>query len=181
MMVTVFADASHCHQTLAAGWGAWAKGDGWERGLTFGGPIKAAVANAAEAEMAAMANAVVRLHNNGKLDGIKRVMLQSDCLRVLQLILQAFPRADPSDHKDGAAVISTRLLPSPMESKGLAVICEVLSDCPTILVRHVRGHQNGDGRQWVNRVCDDIAREHMRAQRVKRGGLKSPKKKRKTK
>lgn len=168
-VVTVFADASHCPRTKSAGWGAWAKGDGWERGQTFGGEIRSTVLNAAEAEMAAMANALARLHNRGQLQGLRRVMLQSDCLRVLQLILQAIPRAEPSNHKDGAPVEPQKLAMSPMERKGVEIIIDVLADCESILLRHVRGHRPGEGRQWVNRVCDDIARKHMREQRTKRG------------
>lgn len=179
--VTVFADASHCPRTKAAGWGAWAKGDGWERGQTFGGQIKATVMNAAEAEMAAMANALARLHNRGELAGLQRVMLQSDCLRVLQLILQAIPRAEPSNHKDGAPVEPQKLATSPMEKRGLEIIVDVLQDCPTILLRHVRGHRPGEGRQWVNRVCDDIAGRHMREQRSARGGNPSPRRRRRKK
>lgn len=179
--LTVFSDASHCPRTKAAGWGAWAKGDGWERGLTFGGPIKATVLNAAEAEMAAMANALVRLHNQGQMAGQQRVMLQSDCIRVLQLVLQAIPRAEPSNHKDGAPVTRQTILPSPTERRGIQIIVDVLQDCPTILLRHVRGHRPGEGRQWVNRVCDDIAGRHMREERTIRGGIPAPRKRKKRK
>lgn len=51
-MITVFVDASHCPQTKAAGWGAWAKGHGWERGIACGGPLKMSPLNSSEAEIA---------------------------------------------------------------------------------------------------------------------------------
>ena len=177
MRLTVFADASHCPETFAAGWGAWAKGDGWPTGVTFGGEIKARVINSAEAEMAAMANALVRLHNRGVLAHLDLVMLQSDCLRALQLLLQSVPRAESSDHRDGAQVRQVPLSPTPMEQRGIDVILDVLGGCRSILLRHVKGHKAGEGRQWVNRTCDDIARQHMRAQRVKKGGTNPAKKK----
>lgn len=177
MMVTVFADASHCPFTKAAGWGAWAKGEGWKSGITFGGPIRAQVKNSAEAEIAAMTNAIVRLYNGGQLDGATVIMLQSDCLRALQLLLMALPQARPSDHKDGAQVLPQKLNPSPLEDKALGIAREVLSECQSVLVRHVKGHREGGGRNWVNRACDSIAKKHMNAQR----GGRMPQKPKKSK
>jgi ribonuclease HI len=180
-MITIFADASHCPRTNAAGWGAWAKATGWPQGSSFGGPIRSTVLNSGEAEIAALTNAVIRAHNRGWLTDIPGVMLQSDSLRTLQLVLQATPNASPSDHKDGAKIVAQKLLPSPFEEKALTIITEVLLTIPTVLLRHVKGHREGNGRNWVNRTCDDIAKKHMAVERAKRGGGGSSNKSRRRK
>lgn len=179
MKMTVFADASHCPRSKGAGWGAWARRDGWDMGLTFGGPIKATMNNSAEAECAALANAIVRLSNQGHLTGVTWVMLQSDCLRVLQLLVQEDSRFAISDHKDGAAIEPQPLNPKPMEAKAIGIIIDLLKAVPKVYVRHVRGHTPGGGRAWVNEQCDRIARQHMLIERerifsARHGGRSKP-------
>lgn len=40
-----------------------------------------------------------------------------------------------------------------------------------LILRHVRGHKGGSGRNWVNNECDRIAKRYMRqALKAKRGG-----------
>lgn len=172
-MITIFADASFCHRTSAAGWGAWAKGDGWDAGSTFGGELKTRCLNAGEAEIAAIANTLITLQRQELLHD--EIMLQSDCLRALQLIRQAVRvkgsvRPVVSNHKRGAPIPASNLIPSPLEKQALDVINLAVVECQTLLLRHVRGHKNGEGRQWVNRKCDEIARTHMERQRKRMKG-----------
>lgn len=172
-MITVFVDASHCPHTRAAGWGAWAKGDGWDRGITCGGPIKVTTNNSSEAEIAAMA-AALQVLADGDCLTFQTVMLQSDNLRTLQLIYQTLPSCRISNHAESAAIPTSKLHASPTEKSALRIIHAILHQF-NVFVRHVRGHRQGDGRNWVNRTCDDIAKRHMRQQRHMRQGKRKEK------
>lgn len=167
-MITVFVDASHCPNTKAAGWGAWAKGHGWERGITCGGPLKMSPLNSSEAEMAAMA-AALQVLADGDCLTFDTVMLQSDSLRTLQLIRQTLPACRATNHAESVAIPTGKLYASPIEKNALRIIHAILHE-HTVYVRHVRGHQHGEGRNWVNRTCDDIAKRHMRQMRHMRQG-----------
>lgn len=174
-MITVFVDASHCPRTRAGGWGAWAKGDGWERGITFGGALKVTTNNSSEAEIAALAAALQALSEQYGLKRFRTVMLQSDNLRALQLIYMTIDGCRISNHAESADIPTNKLHPTPTEKNALRIIHAILQNHQTY-VRHVRGHQSGEGRNWVNRTCDDIAKRHMRQQRGSRQGHK-PKRK----
>ena len=56
--LTLFVDASFCHRTHAAGYGAWAKKATFEKGLIFGGPLPRGIRNAGEAELGGIALAL---------------------------------------------------------------------------------------------------------------------------
>jgi ribonuclease HI len=89
MGLTVFADASFCAQTGAAGWGAWAKADGWLVGKTFGGQFKTQQATNNTAELGACANALHVVLNHEAALGTGQVLLQSDNQRALTLLVRA--------------------------------------------------------------------------------------------
>lgn len=169
MSMTIFIDASHCHQTRAAGWGAWAKRDGWTKGRVFGGGYRSTMLNAAEAELTGIAEALTRLHADGALAEISHVVVQSDCLRALQLMAIRVSRVSVASAKEnGSSVFLNRgMTPSPTETRALEVIGQIAERLP-IFVRHVKGHSSGKGRSWVNRQCDRIARQHMEAERSRR-------------
>lgn len=165
MMITVFSDASHCPNTKAGGWGAWAKRDGWDAGRTFGGVISPRVLNASEAEAWAIANTLGMLKIENALDGVRTIIVQSDSLRSLSLVRQLLG-ARVSDHADGAKIDMNRLNPSRLEKAAMDQLREVLTPREALIyVRHVRGHKPGGGRSWVNRTCDKIARDHMLKER----------------
>ena len=168
MLITIFADASHCPHTKAAGWGAWAKGDGWKQGVTFGGSLGIRTNNSAEAELAAIASAVRTLFNNDSMRKYDAVMIQSDSLRALQVIYHALDTCHIANHSEGAPIPYTaQLTLSPAEKKTADNLVELLRG-RMVYVRHVRGHQRGGGRSWVNRTCDEIARRGMIKQTRKR-------------
>lgn len=166
MLITIFADASYCPETRACGWGAWAKADAWGSGVTYGGPIRSCPENAAEAEMMAMANAVAVLHSKGLLKDVTAMMLQSDCLRVLQIILQALPDALIKNHDESAEILRSRMSLSLIESIAVDFLRQCCPGGVRVFVRHVKGHRKGDGRNWVNRQCDAIARKYMMERRA---------------
>ncbi len=164
--LTLFVDASFCHRTHAAGYGAWAKKAAFEKGLIFGGPLPRGISNAGEAELGGIALALRFLLEQQHLAGLDRLMVQSDSLRSLQLIARAVPRVRIAKHAEAAAVTKAQLTPSAMEAKALVAI-KARVDRLDLLVRHVRGHKRGQQRQWVNRVCDAEARRHMVAERAR--------------
>lgn len=124
--------------------------------------------NSSEAEIAAMAAALQTLADGDCLT-FDTVMLQSDNLRALQLVRQTLPSCRITNHSESAAIPTNQLYPSPLEKKALRIIHAILGQLQ-VYVRHVRGHQHGEGRNWVNRTCDDIAKRHMRQMRHMRQG-----------
>lgn len=170
LAATIFADASFCPRSKAAGWAMWAKTGGLDA-LVAGGPIKVPCALSWEAEACALANAVSTAHRYGYLgaDG-EAVMLQSDCLRTLSMLLTHVPGTVERRHEDGAAIPGIRLrFLSAVEVEALDVIQACACEAGvSLILRHVRGHTTGAGRQWVNRQCDRIAKQHMNVQRAER-------------
>lgn len=173
-MLTLFADASYCSKSQAGGWGAWFKADGMKEGGLIGGTFKTPMTNSAEAELAALANAMTRLCNEGLLAPVSELMIQSDCMRALQLIALLLPGVVRRAHKNGLHVHDGIMTPSPTEKAALNRIGLIRGEANVLLVvRHVKGHSRGGGRSWVNRQCDAIARRHMEAERHRRGVVKA--------
>ena len=163
-MITLFCDASFCRQTGAAGWGAWAKGDGWPRGVEFGDRFHMTVASAAEAEICAIANAISALRRQELIKNGERIMIQSDCERALHLIATCVSGVTISDHINGHK-LSSKSKPASISPRERGAI-SIIRKFPGLYVRHVYGHKAHDGsRLSINRLCDSIARGHMRRAR----------------
>ena len=161
-LLTLFCDASLCHKTGLAGWGAWAKHGGWDKGYLFGGGFKTPMASSNEAEICGIANALTHLANNDKLENIGQVMIQVDNLRALAVIKAYVPNTSERKHATGAPVHGVKTLPTAQEMKAVKHLRELVKDHDLkLIVRHVRGHQPGQSRNWVNRQCDEIAKTFM--------------------
>lgn len=164
--VTIFADASRCTKTGASGWGAWIKATGRDTIVT-GSRMREVTATVVQAELAAIANALAVGAKAGIIYG--RVMVQSDCLGALAAIITHMPHVkDRPFGLDGVKVIPVKKWKAKHEHlrPALEAIQKMLADNGTILtVRHVRGHQAGQGRSGVNRMCDAEAKRHMRFMR----------------
>lgn len=171
--VTIFADASHDHNASVAGWGAWIKADG-RSSITCGSAMKGTVASATEAELCALANALTVARLRGALARGSVVMLQSDCLVALAIIRGKIPDVEDRPAAGGLAVDPVkRMKLTKVHLAALEVVREIVSALEiSIVTRHVRGHQPGGGRQWVNAAVDKIARQAMRHRR--RGKAASP-------
>lgn len=163
---TIFADASWHHQSKAAGWGCWMKSTEIGQSLEHGGPIAAALKNSTEAEMVAMANALHVAKIRGYIKPGSTVMLQSDCQAVLSWIRYALPKTRDSQ-KDGVAInVPKRMRDNMRKMAALKFIVDLAHEMGlTFIVRHVKGHQQGEGRAWVNRNCDQLARKGMELRR----------------
>ena len=103
-VLTLFVDASFCHRTHAAGYGALAKKASFAKGLIFGGPLPRGITNAGEAELGGIALNLRFLLEREQLAGLERLMVQTDSLRSLQLILQVLPGVRIANDADAAAV-----------------------------------------------------------------------------
>jgi ribonuclease HI len=165
--VTLFTDASFCHKTGAAGWGAWAVCDSWQKSLVFGGAIQGAV-TVNDAEMAGVAAALTQLAAEGRLADATFIVVQADNMRVLQMLAK-FTDAQLAAAKDGVVEVPMRLRMSPMETAALDQFKAAVGEKP-VWLRHVKGHNNGDGRHWVNSQCDREARGHMMSERRRMQG-----------
>lgn len=164
--LTIFSDASFCIQTKAAGWAAWMKGNG-RPSKTIGGQITKAVDHSYDAETFAAVNALYAARSLGYLTAGDVVMLQSDSLHTLNVICGHLPGTMESKHADGMALQGIRAKRlKKADHAALGALRQLMSETPIqIIVRHVRGHQEGRGRAWVNNECDRIAKEHMREAR----------------
>jgi len=166
--VTIFADASHDHRARVAGWGAWIKADG-RNSITCGAAMKGTVASATEAELCALANALTVARLRGVLSAGCVVMMQSDCLVALAILRSKIPDIEDRPAAGGLAVDPIRRMKlTKVHLAAVDVVREIVTALDiSIVVRHVRGHQPGGGRQWVNAAVDQIARQAMRHRRGK--------------
>lgn len=162
LAATVFADASFDPNTGAAGWGSWVK-SGAAAGITFGGPFKKKAVSAQQAELHALTNAI---HKTALLEITGVIMIQSDCLDALAVIRQFVPKTTDSPFKGGLPVKARTGDMAQTYSEALEHIKTIVTRYGLVLVtRHVKGHQSGGGRNWVNNVCDEIAKANMKAMR----------------
>jgi ribonuclease HI len=169
-ILTVFVDASHCSQTRAAGWGAWARRDDWQRGALLGDGFKQDIPNSAVAELCGIANALTVLKQQGAFADIVLINVQCDCLRALSLMLTCIPWCTISKKaKTGSAIPLIRNSNiAVMEQQAIDAI-RVATSGHRISVKHVKGHSGrAEGRSWVNDQCDRIAKRHMEQQRTER-------------
>lgn len=166
---TIIADASFCQTTKASGWGAWMVRSGLQA-QSYGGPIKATVSGICDAEILALANALFIAERDQYAQSGSLVLLQSDSLVALGQIMRVVPSCQDKPHpKEGLKVNrAVRNIIRGDASDGLLFILTTVERLDLkLFVRHVRGHQEGGGRQWVNRRCDELAKRGMRTARAR--------------
>lgn len=146
MIVTVMSDASFCPRTGASGWGAWAKSD---RGnSSAGGNFSVRVSDAEEAEAKALAVAVFLSFQWGVSKKRDHLVIQTDCKGVIH----AFQNRRASSRGVSEAVAYTKQL---IKKEGC-----------TYDIRHVKAHVPTRGkRNYINNVCDSIAKIYMKKER----------------
>jgi ribonuclease HI len=162
--VTIFADASFCHKSRSGGWGAWMIRHG-EPSTTAGGELKGRVKSSFLAETMAIANA---LHFGVARTYVRpgeTVMIQSDCKAALDCILKTVPSSYSAPAPGGVDLDAVKRVRAELVPP-LDLIAKMAAENRIVLaLRHVKGHQDGDGRAWVNREVDRIAKLHMRRRR----------------
>jgi ribonuclease HI len=176
-MVTIIADASFCPASKAAGWAAWIKADGRDSALIWGTFTRIAPASSGEAEFFAVANALFKAAKDRFVGPRDRVMIQSDCVAVLETLLWGLDCRE-SQHPDGCELRRPRNRPGLARGAGERALTTIGGIAASLdlelFVRHVRGHVPGGGRQWVNRACDRAARQAMESVRRQRAPLADP-------
>lgn len=160
---TLIVDASHDPKVLAGGYGAWIRTEGWERGETFGGAVIGAL-NSHECELQGIAHALEYVRKNFQFETL---VLQCDNQRALGLLL-SIPNTRRARVTAGGSSFQSQSYPSPYEKKALKVCADSRF---TLWLRHVKGHSEGTGRNWVNEQCDRIAKQHMRRERTRLQGI----------
>lgn len=158
-MVTIFADASVNTQHKRAGAGAWAKGDGrssvlYRKTLEYD-------RNVTLAELRALRFMIEHLFETGYIQpDDDAIMLQSDCLQALWVLSRIIPYAVEKKHPNGAPLSKwkQRSSESVWQRREAEAIRQALGS-RRVYLRHVRGHKEGDGRQWVNEQCDRLAKK----------------------
>lgn len=143
MRATVITDASHCPDTKVGGWAAWIRYDG-DRGPTCrSGPLRGKIPNASHAEVRAALNGIWL----AQTIGADRILLQTDCQTVLDLITGKLKAPD--------LVALWAAAFERADMKGLV-----------IEGRHVKGHGPiTDARTYINDWCDKFAKQHMKKAR----------------
>lgn len=160
-MITIFADASWCQHTKVAGWGAWVKADGWQKGEVLGGCIDFSISSGMS-ELRAIANAILFCKKQNWFAEGESIMVQSDSTAALQVLLRCTrvrvfytSSADISD----ARILGSRK--KPLDKEELHFLNKIQDAVlgSKIYVRHVKGHKKGaTSRSWVNERCDAEAK-----------------------
>ena len=164
--VTIFTDASFDPKTKSAGWGCWIKTTG-ASSVMKGGKINHPCRDSSEAELCAIANGIAVARACGWLRGAE-VMIQSDSLDALSTVRKALKCEDrPAD----------KGLPVPKRRKEFRtgttdvidfILATVADEQAVVATRHVRGHQTGSGRAWVNREVDRLANKGRKSSHSKK-------------
>jgi ribonuclease HI len=148
MRVTIIADASHCPDTRAAGYGFWVASERGKRG--GGGSMRGTVDSSSAAEMMACVNALFHGCFMGLVQPGDHVLVQTDCIAAIQ----AFEGQRNSLTKDEREAV--RSFRSLRKEKSVSVS-----------FRHVKGHtKRTEARYVTNNLCDKRAKEGMRRSRA---------------
>ena len=164
---TIISDASFVPHSKTSSWGAWVKADG-KPSETYGGLIRRECNDSTDAEICALANALYKAISTGLVEPNTEVMLQSDSTQALGLLKKLVPNVSVRNHKDSAelAVFRKPQLCGGLRAEAAKVVERIATAHGlTIVLRHVRGHKAGGGRQWVNRKVDSIAKAARSATR----------------
>lgn len=148
MKVTILADASHCPETKAGGYGYWIASARGKKGGS--GALTGAIASSTLAEMMAIGNAIYHGVKSGLVQGHDILLVQTDC----ESAIFAFTKKRKgSEHEKKVVEYVQKLM------------C-LLS--LTIEYKHVKGHTNSsEARFAANNACDRAARKAMRRARDK--------------
>jgi ribonuclease HI len=133
----------------------------------FGGSFRNPMPESTTAEVCALANAMHRALGWRLILPGDVVMLQSDSLAALERIRRTLPASFDNPAKGGLPVGQSRKARGAAVAQAAADRIKALAEGAnlTLVTRHVRGHQKGGGRQWVNGACDQIAKAGMRKAR----------------
>lgn len=146
MRVTILADASHCPDTKAGGYGYWIASERGKKGGS--GALNGAIQSSTLAEIMAIANAIYHGVNNGLVQGHDILLIQTDC--------------------ESAIFAFTSKRKGSVEEKKVIEYVQKVTRLLSLTVeyKHVKGHTNrSEARYAANNACDRAARKAMRKAR----------------
>lgn len=147
MRVTIIADASHCNDSGAAGYGYWIASERGKHG--GGGFVQRKVGGSIAAEMMAVVNALAIAVKRELVQKGDHVLLQTDCQGAI----------------DAFIGVRTRLPPDERDAKGAFFELKRLHGF-TFSFRHVKGHTTRPEARYVtNNLCDKRAKDGLRLAR----------------
>jgi hypothetical protein len=152
--ITVFSDASFCHETKSAGGAFWARGNDCKAATAFSFE---GAHQAHDAEVIAACKAILRVAEHPQLGKalergpLTRLVLVVDCMTVERVLGQGL-----------------RVSLSPAAKTAVTQVQALCESLQFLLkVNHVKAHKGArTPRQWVNQWCDTHARSHMRKLRA---------------
>lgn len=146
MHVTILADASHCPDTKAGGYGYWIASARGKKGGS--GVLNGAITSSTLAEIMAIANAIYCAIKINLVQGNDVILVQTDCESAIFAL--TLKRKGSAEEKKVVEYIQkmVKLLSLKIEYK------------------HVKGHTNSsEARFAANNACDRAARKAMRRAR----------------
>lgn len=91
-----------------------------------------------------------------------KIVLQTDCKDALRFILGGSTRAIFEAHPDspikGIAPLNLEIRGREPHKEAVGYLLDVLGE-RLIVLRHVKGHKGGRGRQRINQICDRFAKQ----------------------
>lgn len=146
MNITVLADASHCPDTKAGGYGYWIASARGKQGGS--GILKGRITSSTLAEIMAIANAIYHGIKIGLICGNDILLVQTDC-------------------ESAIFALSLKRKGSEEEQKVIEYVQKLSKLLRlTIEYKHVKGHtSNKEARFAANNACDRAARKAMRRAR----------------
>ena len=159
--VAIFSDASGSHHHQSAGYGFWAKGD--ERhSICGGGSFREYSKPPHIIELLGIANALSICDRHGYFrDEDKRATIQCDSLHALRIIKSTVPGAVALRVNKKQQIQNIKFKGRKEEKDAVELIQMIQAKHGLeIQLKHVKGHTSGgDGRHFVNRLCDRLAKE----------------------
>lgn len=161
--VTMFADASVSSKTKCSGWGFWIIGDGRDS-MYAGGPLKGFSKNTSVAELEAIANGISCASAAQYFRvGDRSILIQCDNIEALGCLIAARSSIEHDAHEESAAVNKRKRRMCDRQKAAVDHILKIADQHRlSITVRHIRGHTDGSGRNWVNQLCDSLAKKGRR-------------------
>ncbi len=146
MHITILADASHCPDTKAGGYGYWIASERGKKGGS--GPFKGRIPNSTIAEMMAIANSLYDAVRHCLVLEKDVILFQTDC----EAAIYAFTGKRDVNQEEAKVINFVKKV-----IRGMNL---------TVSYKHVKGHSsNKQARFAANNACDRAARKAMRKAR----------------
>ena len=165
--ITIFADASFCDKTKAAGWGAWYRGDGMTSGRYLSGIVPALCTGSHDAEFWGIALALAKVKEALAGQKPRVIVLQCDNVHALAWVKSFLPNAMPVGVHHETHEITNPPRKVPLAMKPAIDLLRGFDQECKIWLKHVKAHERGaSARSHVNERCDKNARYHMGIRRA---------------